>query len=86
VEVAVFDLHLVAEATVCCGASCLIAEGAKDSQRTQRHSCSLQHYSYLKASVGCRLAALLAGRYPKNMPVTHETLNAMTTDTQEIGM
>ncbi len=37
-------------------------------------------YSYLRASIGLRLAAFLAGYHPKKTPITKQTAKARTTD------
>ena len=42
------------------------------------------YYSYLKASIGSRLAAFFAGYHPKNMPIKTQTLNDNITELPEI--
>src|SRR3989339_1257127 len=38
------------------------------------------YYSYFKASIGCKLAACLAGYQPNNMPIPTDTPKANITD------
>src|SRR5258708_6197093 len=41
-------------------------------------------YSYRKASIGCKLAALFAGYHPKMMPIPADTTVARITDDGEM--